>query len=361
MGGKSGGGSGTQNVQQTTFSLPEEFYPYVHETLDLARGEAYRPYEAYVGPRIAPFSDDRLSAFEQTRNLGSVGQDQFDAGDTLTGIAAAGAANSGYNPNAVGGGYQATNYDPTVAQWDNTAAQQYMNPYLTQVMDAMTARANNQYNQGRIARDARAAQSGLFGGYRQGVEEGVAYGQNQLGLNSAIADTLMRGYDTAYGQFNQDRSARENSRQFAANLNDSSSRAATDYAFQDEANRLRGAQQNLAMSQGLAGIGQQMYGQGVTRRDEELRGIGALNDAALSQERLTQASLDQAYNDFVNQRDYNRNNITWLNNIIRGNVTGANSNVVNTQEVNPYTQMLGLGIGAAGLFNAMNGSNSGNG
>lgn len=308
------GSSGTQNVQQTTFSLPEEFYPYVHETLGLARGEAYRPYEAYVGPRIAPFSDDRLASFEQTRNLENVGQDHFNAGDTATGIAALGMAGADYAPNT--------------QQWDNAAAQQYMNPYMEQVLDAMTARAQNQYGKGRMERDARAVQSGAFGGYRQGVEEGVAFGENQMGLNSAISDTLMKGYDTAYGQFNQDRGFLDDSRRF-----DTTSQ--------------------LQQAQGLAAIGDQLYNQGTTRRDEELRGIGALNESALAQERLTQASLDQAYNDFVNQRDYNRNSITWLNNIIRGNVTGANSNVVNTQEVNPYTNMLGMGIGTVGLMNAL--------
>jgi len=341
--GKKGGSSGTQQVQQTTFSLPEEFYPYVHETLDLARGEAFRPYEEYVGPRIAPFSDDRLAGFDAARNLSSVGQDQFDAGDTLTGLGAIGAANAGYNPNAVGAGYT-----PTNSTWDNAAASQYMNPYMTQVLDAIEARGANRYGQDKAARDAAKMRAGTFGGYRGGVQEGVAFGQHDMNMNSVVADALMRGYDTAFGQFNTDR-----------NFNEDSRRAGIDYLFQDEANRLRGAQQGLAQAQGLAGIGAQQYNQGVTRRSEELRGIDALNEAALAQERLTQASLDQGYNDFVNQRDYNRNNITWLNNIIRGNVTGANSNVVNTTETNPYTNMLGMGVGAVGLMNALNGGNGG--
>jgi len=341
---KKGGDQGTQQVQNTTTTVPEEFYPYVHETLDLARGEAFRPYEAYVGPRIAPFSDDRLQAFDQTRNLANVGQDQFDTGEGLTGLAAVGAANSGYNPNAVGAGYT-----PTNSTWDNAAATQYMNPYMTQVLDAMEARGANRYNQDRARRDAAAMKQGTFGGYRGAVNEGVAFGQHDMNMNDAVAQTLMSGYDNAFNKFNTDRGFNEDSR-----------RAGMDYQFQDEANRLRSAQQGLAQSQGLAGIGQQMFGQGVTRRDEELRGIGALNDAALAQERLTQASLDQGYNDFVNQRDYNRNNITWLNNIIRGNVTGSNSNVVNTTETNPYTNMLGLGVGAVGLANALGGgSNTG--
>jgi hypothetical protein len=310
--------------------------------LDLARGEAFRPYEEYVGPRIAPFSDDRLSAFEQTRNLGNVGRDQFDSGDNLTDIAALGTAASGYNPNAVGAGYT-----PTNSTWDNAAASQYMNPYMTQVLDAIEARGANRYAQENARRDANRMQAGTFGGYRGGVQEGVAFGQHDMNMNDAVANTLMRGYDTAFGQFNTDR-----------NFNEDSRRAGMDYLFQDEANRLRGAQQGLAQSQGLAAIGAQQYNQGVTRRGEELRGIEALNNSALAQERLTQASLDQGYNDFVNQRDYNRNNITWLNNIIRGNVTGANSNVVNTTETNPYTSMLGTGIGAVGLMNALNGQNT---
>lgn len=319
MAKKGGGSSGTQQVQQTTFSLPEEFYPYVHETLNLARDEAYRPYESYEGPRIAPFSEDRLQAFDQVRDFQNVGQGNFAAGEGLTGIAALGAANA--------------NYDPNVAQWGNAAANQYMNPYINQVMDALQARSSNNYAQERAARDARGMASGAFGGYRQAVEEGVAYGQNQLNLNSVMADTLMKGYDTAFSNFDRDRSTDVQSRQF-------------------------GAQQGLNRAQGLAAIGQQAFGQGVTRRDQELKGIGALNDAALTQERLTQASLDQGYSDFVNQRDYNRNNITWLNNIIRGNVTSPNSNTVGTTETNPYTQMLGMGIGAAGLANALGGGGS---
>jgi hypothetical protein len=66
----------------------------------------------------------------------------------------------------------------------------------------------------------------------------------------------------------------------------------------------------------------------------------------------SQAGMDMAYQDFLNQRDYDRQNLNWMSGILRGVPVSANSNVTGYQYQAPPNQMsqvAGLGLGAAGL------------
>lgn len=372
---KKGGGSSPSNttstVTQTT--LPAYAEPYVKRVMSEAEAISNRPYEAYSGPRIAPFGADQLQAFDMARGASDVGTSQFNMGDANTGIAALNMGNAQYNPT-----YSASTYNPgsftadqaTTGTWDTAAAQQYMSPYLSQVLDQITARQEQNYGMAKLARDAQQKKAGVFGGYNQGVENAVARGQHEMNLGDLIAQNLNTGYNNAFQMYNADQGRGleamlanqganleaqrmgEASRQFGANFDESSRREL-------DANALRKGQFDMSQAQGLAAIGAQQYGQGAQRQDSYLKGLDALRSTGLDQQRQTQASLDQAYTDFVNQRDYEKNNLTWLNNIVRGNVASANSNVVNQEAYNPYTQMLGLGIGAVGLANALNGGGSG--
>ena len=372
MAKKGGGQQQPTNSTVTQTNLPAYAEPYVKRVMSGAEAVANRPYEAHGGPRIAPFGQDQQNAFAQARTVGDVGQTQFNSGDSNTGLAAIGMQNAGYQ----GPQYQQASYTPgsftadqaTTGTWDTAAAQQYMSPYLSQVLDQVTQRQEQNFGMAKVARDAQAKKAGVFGGYRQGVEEGVARGQHEMNLGDLIAQNLNTGYNNAFQMYNADQGRGleailanqganleadrmgEASRQFGANFDEASQRAGIDYGFKE-------AQQNLAQAQGIAGIGAQQYAQGAQRQDSAMRGLDALRSTGLDQQRQTQASLDQAYNDFVNQRDYEKNNVSWLSNIIHGNVTGSNSNTVQTESYNPYTQMLGLGIGAVGLGNALNAGN----
>lgn len=345
------GGSSSQQPQQTTVTnttLPAYAQPYVTDVMSRAQGIASRPYEAYSGARIAPFAQDQLQAFDVARDAPNAGQTQFNQADNLTGIAAINAQNSGYNPGAISADQVST------GTWDNAAAQQYMSPYLTNVLDAITARQADSFSRAQLERDAQAKKAGVFGGYRQGVESAVARGQHELNLGDLVSQTLNQGWNNAQQMFTSDQG-----RSLTADT--SNQRANLEASMANEGNALKAAQQKLSMAQGIGALGAQQGALGAQRADTQLKGLEALRSTGLDQQRQTQASLDQAYTDFQNQRDYERTNLTWLNNTIRGNVTGTNSNTVTTEASNPYTQMLGLGVGAVGLANALTGGQGGQG
>ena len=356
-----GKGSSSQPTEQTVTqtSIPEYAEPFVMNVMSTAEGIANQGYTPYGGPRIAAFGQDQLNAFDQTRNMQGMTDPSYNTGQGLTGIAALQAAGSGYNPNTLTNNHNATAFDG--GQWNQQAAQQYMSPYMTQVLDQVMARQQRNFDQGQVARNAQAKQSGAFGGYRFGVQDAVARSMHEMNVGDLMAQNLNQGYNTAFQQFASDQSRGLQ----AGQMTEQANQFGTDLGFRrdqtNNQNQLDASRMGLSQAQMLGQLGSQTAQMGVNQQNATLQGIDALRSVGLDQQRQSQASLDQAYNDFVNQRDHQRNQIGWLNNIIRGNVVGANSNTVSTESVNPYTQMLGLGIGGIGLANAlggMGGSNS---
>jgi hypothetical protein len=68
------------------------------------------------------------------------------------------------------------------------------------------------------------------------------------------------------------------------------------------------------------------------------------------QQQQTQRELDLAYQDFLNQRDFERQNINFMSNILRG-VPVQPSTVQSTYaNPNPLAQFGGLGIAGLGLM-----------
>jgi hypothetical protein len=83
-------------------------------------------------------------------------------------------------------------------------------------------------------------------------------------------------------------------------------------------------------------------------RAKTLAGVGgALDDKA-------QTGLDVGYSDFVNQRDYDRNQLNFYSGILRG-VPISPQQETTTYQTPPsqISQLLGLGIGGLGLAKAL--------
>jgi len=71
-----------------------------------------------------------------------------------------------------------------------------------------------------------------------------------------------------------------------------------------------------------------------------------------------QAGFDVAYQDFINQRDFPRQQLNFYSSILRGVPISAQSEVSSYQAPpNPYSQLMGMGLGAAGLYKAFGGGN----
>lgn len=316
----------------------------------MGRAEAVsnQPYQLYTGPRIADFNADQTQAFDIARDLPGTYQPGMQTAQGLTTLAA---VNS---PSQYTAGVHTPGQITDPGVFDTGAANQYMNPYLATVLDQQLERANTRFGEQRLGRNARAARSGVFGGYRQGVEEAIAERDYNQQLNEIEGSALFNAYQNAQQQFNQDRAARLGAEQF--NIGTGLSAFGANQAAAQEQERLR--QGGLGS---LLGASQQLFQQAGGMQEADLATMQALRDVGLQQQQLEQASLDLAHQDFANQQNYDLNQLNFLNAILRG-VPITNSNVVSQYEnPNPYSQLLGLGINGLALANAFGGLGGGGG
>lgn len=100
--------------------------------------------------------------------------------------------------------------------------------------------------------------------------------------------------------------------------------------------------------------GQQLGALGQTAQSEALKGSAALDASGQEQQQNQQKSLDTAYQDFTNQRDWDKNQLTFMNSMIRGinpPTSSSTSTLAPTTNysASPLAQVAGVGLGAASL------------
>lgn len=337
-GGK--GGSPSSQPQQvtstnTTTNLPAYAQPYYQSLLNRAQSESYQPYQAYGGPRLAPFSQPQQQGFDATQANYGIAKNNLNQ-------AQAAASQGAYNPSAVTSSYQANIYNPQ--QWiDPNVASQYMSPYMQNVVDIQKREANRDFGIQQQARNAAAAAGGAFGGYRQGIVDAEAQRNLNQQLQDIQATGLQNAYQTGLGAFNQDRSALLGANQIAnQNLQQ---QAALGMQAQGATNQygLQGAAQYLNQAQALQNLG-------LARQQAGISDINQLFNAGAMQQAQQQNAYDIAYQDFINQRDYPRQSLNWLSGILHGTPVTANAQVTYSQAPpSTVSQLTGLGLGAAGL------------
>lgn len=258
-----GGGGGQANTTYSnTSNIPEYAQPYVEQMLGSAQKEIfnydakgnptnikpYKPFNADPNAYVAGFSPMQRQAMGTVQNMQVAPQEQ--AASNMAAYAGAGAMNTNYQPgkffagqvqapnlqnyqmqgpgNIYVGKYDApmmdtaqTGYNPQLQtyqmqgpqsirsqQFNQNAAQQYMNPYMQSVVDVQQAAAQRQADIARTQRGAQAVGAGAFGGSRQAIVEAEA--------NRALADQkaaiqaqgLQGAYSQAQQQFNADQAQR---------------------------------------------------------------------------------------------------------------------------------------------------------
>ena len=298
--GKGGGGGQAQPTKQTVnqSSLPEYAQPYYERLMDRTEAESNQPYVAYEGQRIAD-----MDPYTQTGLDNTAAQAQAGAPGEIA--AAGGTAQNVAN-------YRAESFPGQ--------AQAYMDPYTQNVLGAQEQMLQRRFNEQQGARNAQAVEAGAFGGSRQAIADQMAQRDMNEQANLMQKEGLQQAYMTGADIFSRD----EKARQGAAGLG-------------------LGAAEQLGT---LGGMQQQM---GFERQDQLMK-------AGAMQQGQTQAGLDLAYQDFINQRDQPRQQLNFYSSILRGVPISAQSEV-STYEAppNPYSQMLGLGLGAAGLYKTFGG------
>lgn len=151
----------------------------------------------------------------------------------------------------------------------------YINPFNVNVTDVTARQMMRDAQIQQTMRDAQFAKAGAFGGSRHGIADAEA----MRNLNQQLQDIQFKGnaaaYQAAIDQFNK-----ENDAQLAAGT----------------------AQTNL----------------GSTQRMTDLSTFDAKKLVGEQQQNLKQAQADVAYQDFLAQRDWAKNNTGWAANILQG-------------------------------------------
>lgn len=333
-----GGGQPTQQqVTTTTSNLPEYARPYFERLMGQAQSELGRQYVPYEAPRITGYTPAQEQV--QRNILGLTAPNQFATGSALAYQAGLGALNqSQYNPNQF---YAQQVQGPQLQQYGMQAPQlfgveqagQYMSPYLRNVLDVQKREAVTDARKSQLAQDLGAARQGTYGGSRQLLA--ALERERQLGqqLGDIEARGMQAGYESAQQQFERDRAAQMGvgernlqsllqTQQLGAQTGLQALLANQQYNLEaqrlGEQSRQFGAQQGLAGLQAAGQMGQTLGNLGQYQQQANLQRLQAQGAAAAEQRSLQQQYLDQAYADFLRQRDFPLETLQQYSSLLRG-------------------------------------------
>ena len=367
-----GGGGGPSTTTGTTYSsnLPEYAKPYYEELLKQTGKEIYKTDASgkAIGVQgFTPYGGDRLAGFtdQQTTLQGQVAGLTPTPGGFTTGAANVGTGtNLGIDTAGTGIsralGYDAAAIDDLAmadrAEFDSAAATKYMDPYQTNVTDVLKDDARRDAAIAKSGRGMGAINRGTFGGGRQALMEGQA----DRDLQTTLAKIGYQGEQDAF-KFAADQFERDQGRALTtdqANLQaDIDARRMTQAGEQFEV----GMDKDL----GLAGLEATLQG-GKTQaviageqRMTELKTLLAQATDAEEVQKLNQeiASLD--YQQFKEAEDYEKNQLQYMSDILRGNAGALGSTNVQYAAAPSLASQIGGGVaGIAGLYGAMGGFQS---
>lgn len=387
----SGGGGDTKQTT-TTSNVPEYARPYYEDLLNRTGAVSSEGYMGYGGPRVAGANGYQQEAYRRIGSMGESGE-MGQASGILGSAADRAFGSSNYQPGFIGSTYnpnEVQHYDAPdgvegrfdAGQFDGAAAQQYMNPYADAVTNATVRQMDAREGQNRVARDGQAAQAGAFGGSRAALVQQDAANSHEAAVGDVIAKGRDEAYKNAQTQYERDRAARyqESQQDFGADqfnvdksmqwgadgvkagqFNESQRAQAALMAMQgqtsNEANRIAAAGVNQKGIGMAADIGTGMMNLGNTRQDMALERATALGQVGKEQQADQQKQYDVAYQDFVNQRDHERNNLAFYSSMLHGSTPQMNSDTIQTGGGgNQTAQMLGTGIAAYGALNGYGGT-----
>ena len=371
--GSSGGGGGGNTTSYST-NLPAYAKPYYEELLKQTGKQVYdtsplvydkkgkvigggdvtgmKAYVPYQGERIAGFEPGQQAVQQEVAGLQTPG----GFGQATSGLGVGqgmgyGAAAQGLN--------QAFGYDPAAIQEQSVNsrsfgagdASRYMSPYQQNVTDIALREARRQSAMDMNRLTAGSQQRGTFGGARNALM--MAEAQRNLGQN--IGDIQARGsqsgYESAISQFNQDQARRQQAAlaNQQANLE---AQKATQQGQQYKAGLgkdigLAGLQMGTDASKALAATAAQ-------EQQSNLERLKAQAASAAEPQAMKQKQLDMAYQQEMEARNYQKQQLEYLSNILRGNAGALGSTQT---QYNPQpsiaSQVGGLGLAGLGLYKAL--------
>ena len=338
--------------------------------------------EPYYGQLLADASsiyDPSVQApLYSGARLAGPGADQLRSADMARGIAGSGIAGLGsamdVTQGNIGAGQQiaagATPYqfsaaDTTGGQLNEAqmftpqAAEQYMSPYIQNVLNRQATEARRQFDIGQGARDTQAVQAGAFGGSRSAVEQALAEEALQRQMSDMYATGMQGAYTDAQSMFGQDRAA-----QMAREEAQLAERARAQELGVGEAGRVQegqAAEDARAVQEQLQALGftseqaMQMAGLGETARSADIQGAQMLEALGQTDEARRQAGMDMAYQDFLRQQAFPMEQLQGMSAILQGVPTELSQTQTTYAPANAGREIIGTGIQAIGAYKGLQG------
>ncbi len=322
-------GTTTQNIYQSNIPpFLEPYYKDLLEDVDTAFAPGtYEPYEDAAGnplPRLAEFSGLQNEAFGMAGGLDDSYQPMFNrAGGQANEMAGIGRGA------AAGDFYQDTDYENQ--GFSDEQYDEWMNPHTERVLDRANARATARFDEQQMLRDQQQARTGSFGGSRGYVANAMAQRDLNEQLSDLEATQLSQAFTQAQGALTGQRQLGEASKQFEANT------------------KLKGADILGAAASTNINLGTQ-------QAKSDLSSLDAMLKTGGMQQQMEQAGMDLDYQDFINQRDWDRNMLGQHSAILRGTpVTQTGSSSTQTAGNVPIANQVGGALAASyplwrGLF-----------
>ena len=291
------------------------------------------------------------------------------------------------------------------------AAANYMNPYQQQVVDVQTQEARRQADIAKASRGLGSISRGTFGGGRQALMEAEADRALATQLGAIQATGSQQAYQQGQQAFTQDQARRlqadqanqsadiqaekynqdadlqtQQMRQQSQTANQAAdlkaqqlrqesqkvnqaTRLQTGLANQAADLKAQGMQQagdqfgaDLDKQLGLAGIQAQsaiggQYAQiAANERMTELKTLVAQSTDAEEIQRLNQEMLSLEYQQFREEQDYEKQQVQFMSDILRGNAGALGSTDVQYAAAPSLASQIGGGVaGIAGLYGALSG------
>jgi len=347
LGGGGGGSPAPTTQTSVSTNLPEYAKPYYEELLKQGGKQVYatdasgnvtgvKPYTPYTGERVAGFTPGQEAVQTEVAGLRVPGG--FGTASTGLGTGTTlgyGTANTGLE--------QAFNYNPTAISGGTFGAPEaasYMSPFQSNVTDIAVREAEKQRDLAKSAGATGSIGRGTFGGARQALMQTE---QERL-ANQGISDIRFRGQQSAFENAQQ---------QFE----------------RDQARRMKGAelgqqgqqfQAGLGKELGIAGLQTGMEGaakQGALAATEQTANLERLKSQAASagEKQALQQEIDNVkYQQFMDQQNYQKAQLDYLSQILRGNAAALGSTQVQYAPAPSLASQLGgVGLAGLGLYNIL--------
>ena len=317
-----------QEVVQS--NLPEYARPYFEDIMQRAQAESYRPYQEYQDPRIAGFTGAQTAAQQEALGMQQRPEFQQGAGMVTTG----GQQSLGFGQTAAGLGAIGAGAGQQYEQMATSPAamQAYMSPYMDAVVDVQQREAIREAQKAQLGANLGAARQGTYGGARQLL----AQTERERNLGQQLGDIRARGLQSAFDQA-------QKAQQFGATLG----LQGLQTGIQGQQAGLQGAQQATQAGATLSDIGK-------SAQAAQLQKLQAQAAVGAEERGLAQQKLDQAYADFLAQRDYPMEQLGYFSNLMRGIPVQLGSTATTyAPPPSMASQIGGLGLAGLGMYNLL--------